>query len=159
MTSADLPQVSALHERVFGPGRYARSAYRVREGRSADAELSPYCRVGLIDQRIMAAINLTDITIGGTPGALQLGPVVVDTDYANQGHGRRIIGEAMDAARHGSERLVVLVGDEPYYRRYGFVVVPAGQIRLPGPVNPARLLAAELVAEALKEYRGIVVAC
>lgn len=158
MTPDDLPQVSALHDRVFGPGRYARSAYRVREGRSAGL-LSPYCRVGIIDGRIMAAINLTDITIGGIPGALQLGPVVVESEYANQGHGRRIIGEAMDAARHGSERLVVLVGDEPYYRRYGFAVVPAGQIWLPGPVNPARLLAAELVPGSIAEYHGLVEAC
>lgn len=158
MTPADLPEVSALHERVFGPGRYARTAYRVREGRSAGL-LSPYCRVGVIDRRIMAAINLTDITIGGSPGALQLGPVVVDTAYASQGHGSRIIADAMDAARHGSERLVLLVGDEPYYKRYGFAVVPPGQIRLPGPVNPARLLAAELVPGALAEYRGVVVAC
>lgn len=158
MTPDDLSEVAALHERVFGPGRYARSAYRVREGRSASAALSPYCRVGILDQRIMASINLTDVTIGHMPGALQLGPVAVDPAFAGQGHGRRIIGEAMEAARHGSERLVVLVGDEPYYGRYGFGIVPAGQILLPGPVNPRRLLAAELEAGALADYHGMMVA-
>ena len=64
----------------------------------------------------------------------------------------------MDAARADGLALVLLVGDEPYYARLGFVRVPAGQITLPGPVNPQRLLAAELRPGALADYRGLVTA-
>jgi predicted N-acetyltransferase YhbS len=68
------------------------------------------------------------------------------------------VGEALDQARADGIRLVVLVGDEPYYARFGFHPVPPGQIGLPGPVDPKRLLAAELAPGALQSYRGLIVA-
>jgi len=91
-------------------------------------------------------------------GALLLGPLAVDPEFANRGHGRGLVREAMDAARANGLGLVLLVGDEPYYARLGFVRVPAGQIALPGPVNPQRLLAAELRPGGLADYRGLVTA-
>jgi predicted N-acetyltransferase YhbS len=152
---ADLAQVADLNARVFGPGRFTRTAYRVREGAPA---LSPYCRVAVMGSRMIAAVRFTDVSIGGTEGALLLGPLAVDPEYAGQGHGRQLVGEALDAARADGVRLVVLVGDEPYYARFGFRPVPPGQILLPGPVDPQRLLAAELVSGALQSYRGLIVA-
>ena len=146
-------EISALHARAFGPGRFARTAYRVREGTGA---FSRYCRVCLIDGRIIAAVRFTPIRIGGTDGALLLGPLAVDPDFANRGYGRGLVGEAMDAARADGLALVLLVGDEPYYARLGFVRVPPGQIALPGPVNPERLLAVELAEGALAGYSGLV---
>src|SRR5436190_16822564 len=92
----DGAEISALHARAFGPGRYARTAYRVREGTGL---ASPYCRVSLIDGRIIAAVRFTMISIGGKDGALLLGPLAVDPDFANRGYGRGLMGEAMDAAR------------------------------------------------------------
>ena len=77
---------------------------------------------------------------------------------AGQGYGRALVAEALEAARKAKVRLIVLVGDEPYYGRFGFKPVPPGQIMLPGPVNPARLLAAELEAGALADYRGLIAA-
>jgi len=151
----DGPQISALHARAFGPGRFARTAYRIREGMGA---FSRYCRVCLIDGRIIAAVRFTPIRIGGRDGALLLGPLAVDPEFTNRGHGRGLVREAMDAARADGLGLVLLVGDEPYYARLGFVRVPAGQIALPGPVNPQRLLAAELRPGGLADYRGLVTA-
>jgi predicted N-acetyltransferase YhbS len=155
LTPADLAQVSHLNAHVFGPGRFTRTAYRVREGAPL---ISRYCRVAFLGSRMIAAVRFTEIAIGGTGDALLLGPLAVDPEFAGQGFGRRLIGEALEAARGDGVRLVVLVGDEPYYARFGFRPVPPGQIVLPGPVNPKRLLAAELQPGALEVYRGPVAA-
>ena len=101
---------------------------------------------------------MTEITIGGRPGAALLGPVAVDPDHRGIGLGTKLMSEAVATARAGGTSLVVLVGDDPYYGRFGFKVVPAGQIVFPGPVNPARLLAQELKDGALAEFRGLIVA-
>jgi predicted N-acetyltransferase YhbS len=155
LAPADLPLVSQLDAMVFGPGRFTRTAYRVREGAPA---LSPYCRAAFLGDRMVAAVRFTKISIGGLSQALLLGPLAVDAEFAGKGHGRKLIAEALDQARADGMRLVVLVGDEPYYARFGFHPVPAGQIRLPGPVDPLRLLATELAPGALASYRGLVVA-
>ena len=149
----DSADIRALHARAFGPGRFARTAYRLREG---TAEASPFCRVCRIDGQLAAAVRFTPILIGGRGGALLLGPLAVDPAFANQGHGRGLVATALEAARSAGIALVVLVGDEPYYARLGFRPVPRGQIALPGPVDPDRLLAAELVAGALAGYSGLV---
>lgn len=157
VTPADLPAISALHAEVFGPGRFARAAYRVREA-TGTPDISPFCRLAMLGERIVAAVRLTEITIGGQGKALLLGPLVVAGDVAGQGFGRALVAEALAAAKEAGIRLVVLVGDEPYYARLGFKPVPPGRIRLPGPVNPARILAAELAADALADYKGAVAA-
>lgn len=151
----DLPQISALHARVFGPGRFTRTAYRIREGAPP---ISPYCRKALLDDVLIAAIRYTAVTIGSEPGALLLGPLAVEPRLAGKGYGRRLIGETMSEAKSTGIRLVVLVGDEPYYGRFGFVRVPPGHICLPGPVNPARVLAAELAPGALAQFEGLIAA-
>ncbi|MFT3730159.1 MAG: N-acetyltransferase [Hyphomicrobium sp.] len=152
---ADLAEISRLHARVFGPGRFARSAYRVREGKG---HISRFCLVACLGNDIIASIRNTEIAIGGKSGAVLLGPVAVDGDHRSLGLGSKLIIAALDAARTGGARLVVLVGDSPYYGRFGFNVVPMGQIVFPGPVNPQRILACELAPNALGDYRGLVVA-
>lgn len=153
VTPADLPAISELHARTFGPGRFVRTAYRVREGTPA---ISRYCRATYLGDRLIAAVRMTPISIGGAEGALLLGPLVVDPDFAGQGFGKRLIAEVIEAAKVDGQRLVLLVGDEPYYGRFGFRPVPPGQIAMPGPVNPQRLLAAELADGAMAEMRGLV---
>lgn len=153
--ATDLPLVSRLHARVFGPGRFARSAYRLREG---TAPVSRFCRGAFRGDEIIAALRMTEVTVGGKGDVLLLGPLAVDQRYAGQGHGRRLVADALESARGDGKQLVVLVGDMPYYGRFGFVVVPPGQIVFPGPVNPARVLAAELVPGALAGYRGLIAA-
>jgi len=153
MTVADLAAVSRLHADAFGPGRFARTAYRVREGTPV---ISPFCRVAMLAERPIAAVRFTPITIGGKAGALLLGPLVVDREFSGQGFGKRLIAQAMAAAKADGVVLMLLVGDEPYYGRFGFRPVPFGQISLPGPVDPQRLLAAELVPETLAHFKGTV---
>lgn len=151
----DLPAIAQLYADVFGPGRYARSAYRVREGSQL---LSRFCRVVDVKGRIVAALRMTDITIGRTPGAALLGPIAVADEFQSQGFGRLLIADAIDATRNSDTCLIILVGDEPYYGRFGFHIIPEGQIVLPGPANPSRLLALELQPDALARYRGVVAA-
>ncbi len=151
----DIAAISKLHARVFGPGRFARSAYRVREGKG---HVSRFCLVAWLGGELVGSLRMTEVTIGGTTGAVLLGPVAVDLEHRNLGLGKKLIGEALEAARAGGTALVVLVGDDPYYGRFGFKTVPPGQIVFPGPVNPARILVCEVKAGALAGYRGLVVA-
>jgi predicted N-acetyltransferase YhbS len=151
----DLTQISKLHAHVFGPGRFARSAYRVREGKG---HLSRYCLVAHLGSELVASLRMTEIAIGGRRGAVLLGPLAVDPDHRGMGIGTRLMREALASAKAGGTSLVILVGDDPYYGRFGFKAVPAGQIVFPGPVNPARILACELNPGAAEAYRGLVVA-
>lgn len=151
----DIAEISKLHARVFGPGRFARSAYRVREGKG---HLSRFCLVACLGKTVIASIRTTEIAIGGKTGAVLLGPIAVDNEHRSLGLGSKLIAAALEAARNGGARLIVLVGDHPYYGRFGFRPVPMGQIVFPGPVNPQRILAYELTADALAQYRGLVVA-
>ncbi len=148
---ADLAAISKLHAHVFGPGRFVRSAYRVREGKGF---YSKYCRVADLDGRLIATLRLTEISIGGLRGAALLGPLTVDPEFAGQGYGRKLVAEALEQMNHDGVKIVVLVGDEPYYGRLGFRPVPPGQIKFTAPVNPSRILAAELAPGALANYRG-----
>jgi predicted N-acetyltransferase YhbS len=152
---ADIPEISKLHARVFGPGRFVRSAYRVRERKG---HLSRYCLVAHLDGALIASLRMTEIAIGGTSGAALLGPVAVEPKHRGCGIGTRLVKEALAAARTEGTALVVLVGDEPYYGRFGFTALPPGQIVFPGPVNPRRILAVELIGGSCGRYRGMIVA-
>lgn len=151
VTPADYANIGALHDVVFGPGALTRTAYRIREGLPRH---TPFCRLAAHGPRLMGFIRFAPILISGQGAALMLGPLAVHPDYANQGHARRLIGEGLDAARRSGVALVLLVGDRPYYGRLGFIPVPEGQIVMPGPVDPARLLAYELVANAVSQFKG-----
>ena len=151
----DLPEISRLHGRCFGPGRFARTAYRVREGAP---DISPYCAVARSSGVLLAAIRYTEIRIGDRGGALLLGPLAVDQGFAGAGIGVRLIRESMASALAAGESFVLLVGDMSYYGRFGFKPAPAGQITLPGPVDPARLLGCDLVEGDMTTRRGPVVA-
>ena len=155
VTPDDVPDISALHAQVFGPGRFARSAYRIREGAPL---LSRFCLASFVDGKLIAAIRFTEVTIGGRDGALLLGPLAVLPSLAGQGYGKRLIADGLESAKAAGLDVAVLVGDELYYGRFGFRVVPSGRITLPGPVDPVRLLAAELRAGALAAFRGMIAA-
>jgi predicted N-acetyltransferase YhbS len=154
VSPADAQAISALHARVFGPGRYARTAYRIREGH--DREFSPFCGLAHLDGVLVASIRFTPITVGGAAGALMLGPLAVEPIHAGKGYGRQLVAEGLAKAREAGIRCVLLVGDASYYDRFDFVPVAPGQITFPGPVDPRRILAAELVPGALGQYHGLV---
>ncbi len=152
-TPHDQSALDDLNERAFGPGRFARTAYRVREGAVTDCRLNLCATIG---GRIVGSVNFTPIAIGDKPGALLLGPLIIDDEHKNQGHGLRLMLAGMDRGRRLGYRLVILVGDRPYYARAGFAPTPAGRIVMPGPVDPERLLCAELVPGSLAHYQGAV---
>lgn len=154
MTAEGVVAIERLHDETFGPGALTRSAYRVREGQPP---FTPYCRVLFDGDRLIAAIRYTAITIGGKGDALMLGPLMVAADHAGQGHGRRLTSESLKLARDGGIRFVLLVGDAPYYARFGFQpVLPPGRIRMPGPVDARRLLATGPDMAVVATYAGLV---
>lgn len=146
-----LAAIEALLDTAFGPGRYAKTAYRLREGTRPIAELS---FVAAIEGAVIGSVRFSPITIGGAP-ALLLGPLAIHPDHKNRGHGLALMRAGLAAAKAAGHRVVMLVGDEPYYARAGFARLPHGKVRLPGPVDPARLLALELVSGALDGVGGM----
>ena len=110
----------------------------------------------VVDEQLVGGIRFTAIRIGRGEGGLLLGPLVVDPAAAGKGFGRALVEAGLTRAKAEGFRLVLLVGDMPYYGRFGFQPVPPGQITLPGPVDPARLLALELVPGALQAATGQV---
>jgi len=151
-TADDALAVERLHERTFGPGRYAKSAYRIREGRGHVLELSFTARIGSL---LVGSLRLTPISIGKTP-ALLLGPLTVEPPFRTRGVGSALIKRALKDAKAAGHALVVLVGDEPFYVKSGFKRIPKGQVKMPGPVDPARLLVAELKAGAFEGVSGVI---
>jgi predicted N-acetyltransferase YhbS len=151
-TADDAQAIERLHERTFGPGRYARTAYRIREGRSHELKLSFTARIGTL---LVGSVRLTPITIGPTRAVL-LGPLTVEPPFRERGVGRALITRAMQEAKAQGHRLVLLVGDEPYYGRHGFRPIEQGRVTMPGPVDPARLLAAELEPRAFEGVSGMI---
>ncbi|WP_425305395.1 GNAT family N-acetyltransferase [Chthonobacter albigriseus] len=141
---ADTDRIEAIHEVTFGPGRFARTAFRLREGTPHDPLLSLVAEAG---GELVGSVRLTPILIGETP-ALLLGPLAVRPELKNLGVGKALMRRSMEAARQHGHRLVLLVGDLPYYWPFGFRVAKAGAIEMPGPVDPTRLLVAELIAGA-----------
>ena len=151
-TADDALPIERLHERTFGPGRYARSAYRIREGRGHALELSFTARIGTL---LVGSLRLTPICIGETR-ALLLGPLTVEPPFRSHGIGGALIARALEAARKKGHKLVVLVGDEPYYRKSGFKQIANGLVKMPGPVDPERLLIAELAPKAFDGVAGLI---
>ena len=151
-TEGDAPAIERLHERTFGPGRYAKTAYRLRERVAHSVDLSFTARIGTL---LVGSVRLSPIRIGETK-ALLLGPLTVEPPFRDRGVGHALVQRALDEARVKGHRLVILVGDEPFYRKCGFKRVPPGRVAMPGPVDPERLLAAELTDGALENVSGPV---
>jgi predicted N-acetyltransferase YhbS len=151
-TAGDAVAIERLHERTFGPGRYARTAFRIREGRGHTLELSFTARIGTL---LVGSVRLTPICIGETP-ALLLGPLTVEPPFRSHGVGTALVKRALKEADGKGHTLVMLVGDEPIYKKSGFKRIAKGQVQMPGPVDPARLLVAELKAGAFDGVKGVI---
>jgi predicted N-acetyltransferase YhbS len=151
-TADDSEAIDRLNARVFGPGRFAKTAYRIREEVPHSLDLSFTARVGTL---LVGSVRLSPIVIGTAP-ALLLGPLTVEPPFRDRGIGQALIERALNEAKAKGHRLVVLVGDEPFYGKAGFKPVPKGRIAMPGPVDPARLLVAELVPGAFEGVSGPV---
>jgi len=146
----DTVAIERLHERTFGPGRYAKTAYRLREQVEHIRELSFTARIGTL---LIGSVWLSPIRIGEAK-ALLLGPVTVEPAFRDRGVGQTLIERALKEAKDKGHRLVILVGDEAYYEKSGFKRIPRGRAIMPGPVDPARLLLAELAEGAFEGVSG-----
>jgi predicted N-acetyltransferase YhbS len=151
-TKADAEAIERLHERTFGPGRYAKTAYRLREQVAHRLDLSFTARIGTL---LVGSVRLSSVRIGESK-ALLLGPLTVEPAFRERGVGQALIARALKDAAANGERLAILVGDEPYYGKSGFKRIPPGRVIMPGPVDPARLLVAELAPGAFKGVSGRV---
>ena len=149
-TADDAEAIDRLHERTFGPGRYAKTAYRIREGVAHQLDLSFTARIGTL---MVGSVRLSLIRIGQTP-ALLLGPLAVEPPFRERGIGQALLERALKEAKAKGHRLMVLVGDEPYYAKVGFKKIPKGVATMPGPVDPQRLLVAELQDRAFDGVSG-----
>jgi predicted N-acetyltransferase YhbS len=149
-TAKDAQAIERLHERTFGPGRFVLSAYRLREHVDHLLDLSFTARIGTL---MVGSVRQLPICIGDTK-ALMLGPLTVEPPFRSRGVGRALLERALNDARVKGHRLVLLVGDEPYYSRVGFKKVPKGRATMPGPVDTNRILVAELESGAFEGVSG-----
>ncbi len=144
--------VTALLDLAFGPGRFAKTAARLREGNRPIEALS---LVAFEGAALRASVQFWPILIGQTP-ALLLGPLAVDPAERGRGIGLGLMAHGLDTARALGHKLVLLVGDAPYYAKVGFVPAQPGALTMPGPVDPARLLVCELTKGAMADVSGTV---
>ncbi len=110
-TKDDAEAIERLHERTFGPGRYAKTAYRLREQVAHRLDLSFTARIGTL---LVGSVRLSPVRIGEAK-ALLLGPLTVEPAFRERGVGQALIARALEQAAAKGGRLVILVGDEPYY--------------------------------------------
>jgi predicted N-acetyltransferase YhbS len=151
-TVNDAQAIERLHERTFGPGRFVLSAYRLREHVDHVLDLSFTARIGTL---LVGSVRQLPVCVGDTR-ALLLGPLTVEPPFRGRGIGRALLDRALKDAGAKGHRLVLLVGDEPYYGRIGFKPVPKGTATMPGPVDYNRLLVMELVADAFSGVSGAI---
>jgi predicted N-acetyltransferase YhbS len=151
-TPLDFLARESLLDRSFGTGRWRKTCERLREGRLP----APGLAFSATKNRILVGtLRFWSVDAGGCD-ALMLGPVAVASCQRSQGLGGRMIREGLERARALGHKAVILVGDAPYYERFGFSRAGALALDLPGPVDPARFLALELQPGALAGASGLV---
>jgi predicted N-acetyltransferase YhbS len=135
-TPADAAAIEHLLDLSFGLSRRTKTSYRLREGSTPVPGLSLVTEEPGFD--LVGCISFWPLVIGEAKSpALLLGPIAVHPERQNQGIGLALMWEGIARAE---VRPIILVGDLPYYARVGFAQVPDGQLLLPGPVDPGRLL-------------------
>jgi predicted N-acetyltransferase YhbS len=148
----DAAVADALIDRAFGPGRFAKTAERVREHAAFRPDLSVCAR---FDGVLVGAVRMWGVAVGGRP-AVFLGPIAVEPAFRHHGVGAELVEHACAAAARAGETAVVLVGDLGLFAPLGFTVVPAGRVELGGPVDPRRLFWKALTPGALDEIGGVL---
>jgi predicted N-acetyltransferase YhbS len=152
-TVFDVARREALLDGAFGDCRFTKTAERLREDRLPEEGLS---FVACADGRLIGTVRLWSIAAGPGRPALLLGPLAVASDFRQCGIGGDLMRHALEQARRRGHQAVLLVGDAPYYGRFGFTAQMTGALSLPGPYTRQRLLARELVPGALQGARGLV---
>ncbi|WP_340115334.1 N-acetyltransferase [Pelagibius sp. 7325] len=146
----------ALLDHAMGPERFAKTSQRLRDGRLPELALA--AREG---GRLVGTVRLWAISAGhghgkGAGSLLLLGPLAVAPERQGEGIGARLMRSALNRAAATGHGGVILVGDAPYYRRFGFSAALTENLEMPGPVERHRFLGHELRPGALAEARGLV---
>ncbi len=151
--ASDVVARETLLDACFGVNRQTRTCQRLRDGRvpAEGLALSAVC-----NGRLVGTLRLWHVSAGGVP-ALTLGPLAVDPSCRKLGIGRALVQRALAAAKARGHGAVLLFGDAPYYARFGFSALKTGELRLPGPFEPDRLLGLELREGALDGAWGMIV--
>jgi predicted N-acetyltransferase YhbS len=152
-TAFDVARRDALLDGAFGDCRFTKTAERLREDRLPEKGLS---FVACADGRVVGTVRLWSIAAGPRRPALLLGPLAVASDFRQRGIGGELMRHALEQAQRRGHQAVLLVGDAPYYGRFGFTAEKTGALSLPGPHARERLLARELVPGALAGAGGLV---
>jgi predicted N-acetyltransferase YhbS len=150
-TETDVAAREALLDAAFGPARFLKTCERLREGR-----LPALALVAERDGRLVGTVRLWNVAVGPGRAALVLGPLAVDANLRSEGVGAKLMRAALGLARMAGHGAVLLVGDAPYYERFGFSAALTQTLWMPGPVERERFLALELVPGALDGARGMV---
>jgi predicted N-acetyltransferase YhbS len=155
--SADVAAREALLDRAMGAGRKRKSSEKLRRGRLPAEGLALVARSA--DGMLLGTVRLWNVTLGpdGQP-ALLLGPLAVEPSLKSAGIGSALMRHAIAQAQRLGHGAILLVGDEPYYNRFGFSSARTGALAMPGPYERHRLLALELKNGALESACGIVTA-
>jgi predicted N-acetyltransferase YhbS len=152
--SSDVVAREALLDACFGDNRHSRTCQRLRDGRAPAEGLA---LSALVRGRLVGTVRLWHVSVGGIP-ALMLGPLAVEDSSRKLGVGAALMDHALAAAKARGHRVVILLGDAPYYARFGFTAAKTGELSLPGPFERDRLLGLELSEGALDGAWGMIAA-
>src|ERR1700686_5155083 len=152
--ASDVVAREALLDACFGENRHTRTCQRLRDGHTP---AEGFAFSALAQGRLVGTLRLWHVSAGGTR-ALVLGPLAVDPSCRNLGVGAALIKHALIAAEVRGHRAVIMLGDAPYYGRFGFSALKTGELSLPGPFERYRLLGLELREGALDGAFGMIVA-
>jgi predicted N-acetyltransferase YhbS len=148
------PAIECLLDQAFGEARRHKTCQILRDGQVPLREMS---LVALSKDELIGTVRLWPMLAGGRR-TLLLGPLAVDKRWQDHGVGSQLMDEALKLAQNAGEKSVLLVGDEPYYKRFGFKQGRTSGLLLPGPVDRNRFLAREFTPEALGGAHGPVMA-
>ena len=153
---SDIAPREALLNRAFGKARKRKTSERLRQGRVPSEGLA----FAAVDAggRLVGTVRLWDVIAGTAGSALLLGPIAVDCKHRGRGIGTALMERALNEARVKGHGAVILVGDAPYYARFGFAHGPVADLHLPGPVERHRFLGLELIPGVLDGAEGLVAA-
>jgi len=149
----DSAAIERLVDLGFGPGRFAKTAYRLREGVAPDARLSFVSEDDV--HALTGSVRFWPVRIGASL-CLLLGPLAVEPKLRGRGIGIGLMQRGIEEAKKLDYEAIVLVGDEPYYAKAGFTRLPPGRVRFPGPVDTKRVLGLGLRSNALVSLAGEV---
>lgn len=153
--ACDIAAREALLDQAFGEARFRKCSERLREDRLPAAGLS---FAAVQDRHLVGTARLWNVDVGNGAPVLLLGPVAVACDSQGRGIGAALVTRAIREARKQGYAAIVLVGDAPYYGRFGFSTAKTGALTMPGPYEPHRLLGLELHPGALDGACGMIAA-